>query len=206
MQQREHPFFSRIGCGAALLLALLLAGLVYVRGGAPFSAGPLADAQPSGGAQVASAIDSDFPSHAAFEDACARCHVPWRGVSAERCEACHTGIGEQRRSGSGLHGTWGDTSRCTDCHTEHKGRAASLTAIRLTDVERFHTFPMDHGEEGVQACAVCHEQTFTTYTCYNCHEHEPAEIREEHVDEGIRDFENCVECHPTGLEDEADRD
>lgn len=206
MQRREHPFFSKTGCGAAFLLALVLAAFVYARGGAPFSPGPLAQAPQSARMPGTSAINSDFQSHAAFEDACAQCHVPWRGISAERCEECHTGIAEQRLSGSGLHGTWGDTARCTGCHTEHEGRSASLTSIRMADVERFHTFPLDHGEEGVQACAVCHEQTFTTYTCYNCHEHEPAEIREEHLDEGIREFENCVECHPTGLEDEAEDD
>ena len=31
--------------------------------------------------------------------------------------------------------------------------------------------------------------------CYGCHEHTPANIRAEHEEEGIRDFENCVECH-----------
>ena len=33
------------------------------------------------------------------------------------------------------------------------------------------------------------------YTCYGCHEHTPAKVRREHVEEGIQDFENCVECH-----------
>lgn len=30
-------------------------------------------------------------------------------------------------------------------------------------------------------------------------------IFEEHVEEGIRDYENCVECHRSGDEDEAKR-
>lgn len=204
MQRRAHPFFSRLGCGAALVLIVALAAFVYLRGGAPFSPGPLAEARER--ERAPGTLETAFQSHAAFEDECARCHVAWRGISADRCEECHTGVATQRRRGDGLHGSWGDMSRCMRCHTEHQGRAASLTAIRMADVERFHTFPLDHGEEGVQDCAVCHQQSFDTYTCYNCHEHEPADIREEHLEEGIRDFEDCVACHPTGLEDEAEDD
>jgi hypothetical protein len=43
-----------------------------------------------------------------------------------------------------------------------------------------------------------------TYGCYGCHEHEPAEIEHKHLEEGIADFGNCVNCHPTGREDEAE--
>lgn len=31
--------------------------------------------------------------------------------------------------------------------------------------------------------------------CHGCHEHKEAKVRAEHLDEGIRDFRNCVECH-----------
>jgi hypothetical protein len=42
----------------------------------------------------------------------------------------------------------------------------------------------------------CHKaQDYRAYTCYGCHEHTPANIRAEHQKEGIRDFENCVDCH-----------
>ena len=46
---------------------------------------------------------------------------------------------------------------------------------------------------------------FVDYTCYGCHEHSRSKIREEHVEEGIRDYENCVEGHRSGDEDEAKR-
>lgn len=36
---------------------------------------------------------------------------------------------------------------------------------------------------------------YSRYTCYGCHEHTPDNIRREHIEEGIRDFDNCVECH-----------
>jgi len=68
---------------------------------------------------------------------------------------------------------------------------------------RFHDFPLDHGGQGVVECATCHTTTYLAYSCYECHEHQPAEIQEEHLDEGIslNELENCVSCHPTGLED-----
>mgnify|MGYP003381731295 CR=1 FL=1 len=45
-------------------------------------------------------------------------------------------------------------------------------------------------------CVTCHTTPdFKRYTCYGCHEHTPANIRSEHEEEGIRNFENCVECH-----------
>lgn len=45
---------------------------------------------------------------------------------------------------------------------------------------------------------------YSSYTCYGCHEHSRSKIREEHVEEGIYDYENCVECHRSGDEDEAE--
>jgi len=38
------------------------------------------------------------------------------------------------------------------------------------------------------------------YTCYGCNEHSPANIRREHTEEGIRNFDNCVECHRSASE------
>jgi hypothetical protein len=39
---------------------------------------------------------------------------------------------------------------------------------------------------------------YSRYTCYGCREHTLANIRSEHVEEGIRQFDNCVECHRSG--------
>ena len=51
----------------------------------------------------------------------------------------------------------------------------------------------------------CHiDNDYSNYTCYGCHEHSRSKIREEHVEEGIYDYENCVECHRSGDEDEAE--
>ena len=36
---------------------------------------------------------------------------------------------------------------------------------------------------------------YSRYTCYGCHEHTPANIRREHIEEGIRKFDDCFACH-----------
>ena len=87
---------------------------------------------------------------------------------------------------------------CSNCHT-----AEAWSPARLEQ----HSFPLNHGLENLNAqtqCAVCHEANFIDYTCYGCHEHQPDEIRIEHLEEGINEQElpNCIECHPNGLEDE----
>ncbi len=44
----------------------------------------------------------------------------------------------------------------------------------------------------------------TRYTCYGCHAHSRSGIREEHLEEGIYRYENCVECHRSGEAEEGD--
>jgi hypothetical protein len=337
--KRPHPLYSRLGCTVWLLFIMVLGIVLFVNGGSLFSPGPLSatspQAEPIGG----------FDSHAAFETACATCHVPWQGANAALCLDCHQAIGQQQSDGVGLHGRLPHTDRCTQCHTEHQGRQANInlmdrhefdhdqlttfsllkhalnyegTALLCQDCHRegrllaatvdchtchmaadpvftadhsalfgtecaachdgldsmadfdhqtvfvldgahatlscqtchsqqvftgtpnscsgchqepavhaglfgldcarchttqawtpaeltSHIFPLDHGDEGIIACQTCHERVYTTYTCYNCHEHEPEDIREEHEKEDIFEFANCVDCHPTGLEDEAER-
>jgi hypothetical protein len=83
---------------------------------------------------------------------------------------------------------------CQQCHTAVAWQPATLL---------FHTFPLDHGDEGEIPCLTCHPTSYVTYTCDNCHE--PAEMEEEHRDKNIIDiFGRCVDCHPTGLENERE--
>ncbi|MGB7934065.1 MAG: hypothetical protein WCH04_17925 [Gammaproteobacteria bacterium] len=41
---------------------------------------------------------------------------------------------------------------------------------------------------------------YSSYTCYGFHEHSLPNIREEHVEEGIYDDDNCTERHRGGDE------
>jgi hypothetical protein len=118
------------------------------------------------------------------------------------CENCHL---DQIFSGT--------PSMCMDCHDEpeiHRGyfglqcenchTNSAWSPAKMSD----HDFPLDHGEEGLVACEVCHTTRYTEYTCYGCHEHQPGEILEEHLDEEISQAElvDCVACHPNGFKDE----
>jgi hypothetical protein len=119
--------------------------------------------------------------------ACQDCHTDgvFRGTPQE-CRACHA----DPTFHAGLLG-----QDCAGCHI-----AEGWTPARY---DRSHTFPLSHGESGPSPCRTCHTNDLQTYGCYGCHEHDPAEIEHEHREEGIADFRDCVDCHPTGREDEA---
>ncbi|MEO8357946.1 MAG: hypothetical protein ABI621_18730 [Chloroflexota bacterium] len=148
---------------------------------------------------------------------CAACHNPsdWEDADFDHsrsnfpltgahvnvaCENCH--INEQFQ---GL-----DTA-CVACHAEpafHLGQfgidcAACHTTNAWTPAEfnGQHTFPLNHGDGA--SCVTCHAASFTTYTCYGCHEHNESDVRSKHLEEGISNFQNCMECHPDGQEHEG---
>lgn len=138
-----------------------------------------------------------------IEADCIACHSDHKGVQAfrpisqfshgllertaqERCDGCHT------HPGDALHQRIEEN--CGECHSQEDWKPATF------DHERHFRFDSDHTTE----CVTCHvDDNFGGYTCYGCHEHSRSEIREEHVEEGISDYENCAECHRSGDEDEA---
>jgi len=128
---------------------------------------------------------SGFPlTGAHVNTACERCHTngQFTGLSPG-CIACHA----EPEVHAGQFGT-----ECAACHATTAWLPARFTGD--------HTFPLDHGEEGTVSCTTCHPASYTAYTCYGCHEHAEAEIRSEHLEEGITDFDNCTECHADGRE------
>ena len=132
---------------------------------------------------------SAFPLDGAHREVdCRDCHqdAVFAGTPAD-CIGCH----EEPAYHAGLF-----DRDCAACHNPAAWSPAEFVQA--------HRFPFDHGEAGVSPCAACHPDRLAAYTCYECHEHDPAEIASEHREEGIADFEECVECHPTGLEDEAE--
>ncbi|MCX7670719.1 MAG: hypothetical protein N2439_11690 [Anaerolineae bacterium] len=132
---------------------------------------------------------SAFPLTGKHADVrCERCHVNqvFKGT-ATTCIGCH----QDPVYHVGMFGT-----ACADCHTADGWRPARY--------DRPHTFPFDHGESGVSPCKTCHPDRVNTYTCYGCHEHAPTGIESKHLEEGIRDFADCVKCHPTGQEKEGE--
>jgi hypothetical protein len=140
-----------------------------------------------------------------IEEDCVACHSDHNGVMAfrpisrfshglvavsvrEQCEGCHTNPGDS------LHRRI--EGNCGECHSIEAWKPATFDHDEHFRFDRHH--PAD--------CASCHiDDDYTRYTCYGCHEHSRSNIREEHYEEGIRNYENCVECHRSGDEDEAER-
>lgn len=99
-------------------------------------------------------------------------------AARDRCASCHAAPRDT------LHRDLKD--ECSQCHGDKAWKPATLDHSKLFVLDRDHDAP----------CATCHRNgDYNRYTCYGCHEHSQAKVRQEHLEEGIRDFENCVECH-----------
>jgi hypothetical protein len=113
---------------------------------------------------------------------CAQCHInkEFRGTPTD-CVSCHSKDDVHR----GLYGT-----NCALCHTTETWKRGAFE----------HTFPLDHGGFGTNACTTCHTNLvdFKVYTCNNCHD--PEDIRRQHFFAEMMhtDITDCARCHPTG--------
>ncbi len=132
-----------------------------------------------------------------IKDDCMACHSDHAGVKRYRhagrfnhdllrvaarneCQTCH------RAPTDSIHRDI--TGNCAQCHGQDRWTPATYDHDRYFLLDRDHQAP----------CTTCHERNdYSRYSCYGCHEHNPEKIRREHIEEGIRDFRNCVECHRT---------
>jgi len=196
-------------------------------------------------------------AHQELTTDCFACHVPFLGVSSNRCISCHA------VDHIGLRSTLGEIitepkteiafhqelieQDCIACHIDHSGARLAhnphtfshmlLLPERRDQCGDCHTKPENeihlnltvgcaecHSVSGWKpvmfdhdlffeldrdhntTCVTCHvNNVLTEFTCYGCHEHTRANIRRRHEREGIRNFDNCVECH-RNAHDEPDYD
>ena len=141
-------------------------------------------------------------------------------LAVEECVACHSdhkGVMKFRPVNMFSHELLQSTTRkqCDSCHenpddTLHRKIKGNCGQCHNQDIwtpatfehDKYFVLDRDHDAK----CDVCHARSnYSRYTCYGCHEHSRAGVREEHREEGIRDFKNCVECHRSADEDEAER-
>jgi hypothetical protein len=125
---------------------------------------------------------------------CQECHQQDSGGTVfagtpQECAACHA----DPQFHQGLFG-----SDCAACHTAQGWSTAKF--------DQAHTFPVNHGASSSSECRLCHPDSLQAYTCYGCHEHTPANIEGKHREEGIRNLQDCARCHPTGREEEGERE
>ena len=137
------------------------------------------------------------------QENCVACHSDHKGVQAfrpigqfshdllqpeveQQCDSCHA------QPGDALH--LKISGNCNSCHNQEAWTPATF------EHDDYFRFDRHHDTE----CVTCHiENDYNNYTCYGCHEHSRSKIREEHLEEGIREYEICVDCHRSGDEDEA---
>jgi hypothetical protein len=143
-----------------------------------------------------------------LEGSCAACHTDHAGPDSaealgrfehtllmtsalEECSDCH----ERKRPADAIH--TGMKGACGACHDTAAWTPATF------EHERYFRFDPQHPED----CQTCHTTpaNLAVYTCYGCHEHTPRNVRSEHLEEGISEFENCETCHRSADEEEAER-
>lgn len=193
---RQHPFFSPIGClGGGLLIAGILVA-VWLTGGAIFSPGPLTALAENGRPL------QGFKSHAEFGADCRQCHAPFQGILAERCETCHTTVRDERAAAQGLHGRLpaAEAARCADCHQDHHGADFNPTTAALLEFNhnaigfQLNRHLLDYSSAPL-ACQGCHRvpgYDFVMANCASCHAAENTAFMQDHQ---AAFGENCLACH-----------
>jgi hypothetical protein len=134
------------------------------------------------------------------EDNCTACHTDhagtkryqWQGRfdhallkagANERCATCHQSPKDN------LHRQI--DGNCGQCHSQTKWTPATF------DHDKYFVLDRDHNDR----CVTCHVgNDYKRYTCYGCHEHSLGKIRREHIEEGISNFDDCVQCHRSANE------
>lgn len=105
-------------------------------------------------------------------------HALLRSAIREQCEMCH------RAPDNKLHKKM--SGNCKQCHSQQAWKPATF------DHDKSFVLDTNHKVE----CATCHmKDDYSRYSCYGCHEHTVQNVLAEHRDEGIRNLDNCVECH-----------
>jgi hypothetical protein len=154
--------------GALATLLVVLLALVAAEADAQISPGPLS--QP----------------HAKLEGAknCFQCHETGKGVTADKCLACH----KQMRGGAHARAGW---KQCERCHNEHHGRAFQLIHWNPKAFDhRLTSFPLT-GAHAKADCKECHKTRShlgLSQRCTSCHAD---------VHKGQFPANGCTSCHTT---------
>ena len=117
-----------------------------------------------------------------FIGSCETCHIPWQGVTNQKCLQCHyfesvSALKPQIR----FHEA---QKHCLDCHTEHHGAAADISEVDHTlfngDLSCTQCHFKTHDGKFGNDCRACHGITTWNIKGFR---HPPADNR------------NCHRCH-----------
>jgi hypothetical protein len=135
--------------------------------------------------------------HSQVTNSCVSCHstTSWtsttlfnhdkiKGAIRNNCLACHESPKDNFHSNS-------TNSNCISCHSLDKWKPSTFSHDKAFSLDQNHN----------ASCVTCHTNNdFKTYTCFGCHEHFLNNIRGDHNEEGISNFDDCVKCHRSGNE------
>lgn len=150
-------------------------------------------------------------SKLAARDNCKTCHqLPVKHVATDgKCGLCHAT--DKWKPATFDHSMLKADDNCAPCHAlppKHFQTSGDCRPCHGTDKWKpatfKHRFPMDHENRRNWSCESCHPESLDKYDCYGgCHEHSPFKVQRKHEEEGIREFGDCLKCHPTGREHES---
>ena len=197
MRRNRLGCFTFSGVLSAIITGLLIAGVAYARGGLLYNPGPL-NAQPGetlGGVR----------SHAETGGQCEACHsAPWDSVAmADLCVNCHGEIALEMQGMVALHGTMYQKDpklECRDCHPEHRGADAPLTAMRGGEFpHELLGFSLNGHRRTVRnevfTCVDCHQEDISTFapeSCDACHRQMDPAFAQAHL---LSFGAACLDCH-----------
>ena len=106
-------------------------------------------------------------------------------------------IGAEKNNCAYCHNNPRDTfhqqvkENCDKCHSTNQWKPSTF--------DHSNYFLLDENHNAT--CNTCHtNNNFNAFTCYGCHEHTESNIREEHHENGIYNYNNCATCHKSGNE------
>jgi len=123
---------------------------------------------------------------------CLSCHTEHKGATGkitiafdhrellktQGCADCHKGPKDELHISAGRN--------CRSCHTTKAWKPSTYDHIKFFPLEKEHKV----------ACNKCHDtSSYKNYTCMNCHAHATRGIIEEHREEGVRNYGDCLRCH-----------
>lgn len=190
------PFLAKLSLAAAVATALAVAFAWQVTGGAIASPGELSARRGDG------ARRHGVGAHADLSRRCGSCHAgPGSSTTtSDLCVDCHDEIRAELRARSGLHGRLDRAAGCLACHTEHRGRSASLTEMDPAafphDATGFALSGHRRTREGASfRCPDCHERDlgrFDEARCAGCHREDERDFLAGHLRAWGAD---CLACH-----------
>jgi hypothetical protein len=131
---------------------------------------------------------------------CIKCHTNnnYSNTSSE-CYSCHQA--NYNSATNPIHNGGCYSKNCTVCHTTNPG-------WRPVNFNHNNFFPISSGKHAGISCAECHTNPANcTFSCIDCHEHNKAEMDNEHNDENgyIWSSPACYNCHPRGTADDKSK-